>query len=65
MRRFDVHSADQTSLAVWADGAGTPLVLVHGSVSDHTTLAPLVDALLREDVATFSMDRRGLSLHMR
>ncbi len=26
MRRFDVHSADGTSLAVWADGAGTPLV---------------------------------------
>ena len=59
MRRFDVPSTDKTSLAVWADGAGTPLVLVHGSVSDHTTLAPLVDALLREDVATFSMDRRG------
>jgi pimeloyl-ACP methyl ester carboxylesterase len=59
MRRFDVQSADKTSLAVWAGGAGTPLVLVHGSVSDHTTLAPLVDALLREDVATFSMDRRG------
>lgn len=57
--RFDVRSADGTALAVWAEGAGAPLVLVHGSVSDHTTLAPLVDALVRENVAAFSMDRRG------
>ncbi len=59
MNRFDVRSADGTELAVWTDGAGPPLVLVHGSVSDHTTLAPLVDALLGVDVATFAMDRRG------
>jgi len=58
MSRFDIQSADGTSLAVWVDGAGPPLVLVHGSVSDHTTLAPLVDEL-RKDMATFSMDRRG------
>jgi pimeloyl-ACP methyl ester carboxylesterase len=56
--RFDVHSADGTSLAVWVDGDGPPLVLVHGSISDHTTLAPFVDEL-RKDVTTFSMDRRG------
>jgi hypothetical protein len=37
MTRFDVRSADETSLAVWTGGTGTPLVLVHGSVSDHTT----------------------------
>lgn len=59
MSRFDVRSADGTSLAVWVDGdGGLPLVLVHGSVSDHTTLAPLVGALA-QDLATFSMDRRG------
>lgn len=58
MSRFDVQSADGTSLAVWVDGDGPPLVLVHGSVSDHTTLAPLVEALA-QDLATFSMDRRG------
>jgi pimeloyl-ACP methyl ester carboxylesterase len=58
MSRFDVRSADGTSVAVWVDGAGPPLVLVHGSVSDHTTLAPFVEEL-RKDVATSSMDRRG------
>jgi pimeloyl-ACP methyl ester carboxylesterase len=58
MSRFDVQSADGTSLAVWIDGDGSPLVLVHGSVSDHTTLAPFVDELAT-DLATFSMDRRG------
>jgi pimeloyl-ACP methyl ester carboxylesterase len=58
MRRFDVQSADGTSLAVWLEGDGPPLVMVHGSVADHTTLAPLVDDL-REDMAVFSMDRRG------
>ncbi len=58
MSRFDVQSVDGTSLAVWVEGGGPPLVLVHGSVSDHTTLAPLVDEMAK-DLATFSMDRRG------
>lgn len=58
MSRFDVRSPDGTSLAVWLDGDGPPLVMVHGSVADHTTLAPLVDEL-RTDRAIFSMDRRG------
>ena len=57
-RRFDVRSADGTSLAVWVDGDGPPLVLVHGSLSDHTTFDPLVEEL-RCGVTTFSMDRRG------
>ena len=58
MSRFDVQSADGITLAVWVDGDGPPLVLVHGSVSDHTTLAPFVGELA-SDLATFSMDRRG------
>ena len=58
MSRFDVQSRDGTSLAVWVEGDGPPLVLVHGSVADHTTLAPFV-AELATDLATFSMDRRG------
>jgi pimeloyl-ACP methyl ester carboxylesterase len=58
MSRFDVQSQDGTSLAVWAEGGGPSLVLVHGSVSDHTTLAPFVDELAK-DLTTFSMDRRG------
>jgi pimeloyl-ACP methyl ester carboxylesterase len=58
MSRFDVRSEDGISLAVWVEGGGPPFVLVHGSVSDHTTLAPFVDELAK-DLATFSMDRRG------
>jgi pimeloyl-ACP methyl ester carboxylesterase len=56
--RFDVGSADGTPLAVWADGDGPPLVLVHGSLCDHTAFDPLV-AELRGTMATFAMDRRG------
>lgn len=56
--RFDVRSADGTPLAVWIDGDGPPLVMVHGALSDHTRFAPLVDEL-RAGVTTFSMDRRG------
>lgn len=56
--RFDVRSADGTSIAVWADGEGPPLVLVHGALNDHTTDLPFV-AVLRDRLATFAMDRRG------
>ena len=56
--RFDVRSADGTSIAVWVDGEGPPLVLVHGSLIDHTIFEPLVDELA-DTVTTFSMDRRG------
>ena len=58
MHRLDIRSADGTPLAVWVDGDGPPIVLVHGSIADHTTLAPLIDEL-RTDMTTFSMDRRG------
>lgn len=57
-RRFDVRSIDGTSLAVWIEGSGPPLVLVHGSIADHTTFDPFVD-VLRHDWTTYSMDRRG------
>ena len=56
--RFDVRSADGTSLAVWVDGDGPALVMVHGSIADHTTFEPFV-AVLRDSVTTYSMDRRG------
>lgn len=56
--RFDVRSADGTSIAVWADGDGPPLVLVHGGLNDHTTDRPFIDEL-RGTVTTFAMDRRG------
>jgi pimeloyl-ACP methyl ester carboxylesterase len=56
--RFDVRSPDGTPIAVWADGNGPPLVLAHGSLTDHTTFDPLVDQL-QGGVTCFSMDRRG------
>lgn len=57
-RRFDVRSLEGTSLAVWVEGSGPPLVLVHGSMADHTTFDPFV-AVLRDRWTTYSMDRRG------
>jgi pimeloyl-ACP methyl ester carboxylesterase len=47
-RRFDVGSADGTLLAVWVDGEGPPLVLVHGSMCDHTAFDPLAAELRRD-----------------
>lgn len=43
---------------MWAEGTGPPLVLVHGSMCDHTRFDPLV-AELRNGMTTFAMDRRG------
>jgi pimeloyl-ACP methyl ester carboxylesterase len=56
--RFDVYSPDGTPIAVWVDGAGPALVMVHGSIADHTTFEPFV-AVLRHHFTTFAMDRRG------
>lgn len=56
--RLMCKSADGTSLAVWVEGNGPPLVLVHGSMCDHTRFEPLV-AELRDDMTIFAMDRRG------
>lgn len=55
--RFPVRSPDGVDLAVWVDGEGPPLVLVHGSLQDHTISAALV-AELRADFTTMAMDRR-------
>ena len=56
--RFDVRSLDGTLLAVWVEGSGPALVLVHGSIADHTTFDPFVE-VLRDEWTTYSMDRRG------
>jgi pimeloyl-ACP methyl ester carboxylesterase len=56
--RVDVRSADGTSIAVWVAGEGPPLVLVHGSLCDHTRFDSLL-AELGDGVTTFAMDRRG------
>ena len=42
---FTVRSPDGVELAVWVDGQGPPLVLVHGSIQDHTISAALVGEL--------------------
>jgi len=55
---FDLRAADRTSIAVWVDGAGPALVMVHGSIADHTTFEPFVTEL-RNEFTTFAMDRRG------
>lgn len=55
---FKARSADGTPLAVWVDGEGPPIVLVHGSFGDHTAWAVPV-AELRRHFTTFAMDRRG------
>ena len=56
--RFMVRSLDGVDLAVWVDGQGPALVLVHGSLQDHTISSALV-AQLRADFTTMAMDRRG------
>ena len=43
--RFDVQSVDGTPIAVWVEGKGPPVVLVHGPLSDHTTFALLINEL--------------------
>jgi pimeloyl-ACP methyl ester carboxylesterase len=55
---LEVTSADGTTIAVWIGGSGPPLVLVHGSIADHTTFDSFVPSL-RPDFTTFAMDRRG------
>lgn len=55
---IELTAGDGVPLAVWVDGSGPPLLLVHGSLQDHTANRTLVDELVG-DFATFSIDRRG------
>lgn len=55
---FQVRSSDGIPLVVWVGGEGPPIVLVHGSFSDHTAWNLPVGAL-NKHFTTFSMDRRG------
>jgi hypothetical protein len=53
-----VTSRDGTSVAVWINGTGPPLVLVHGMLSDHTTWRFVVP-ILGERCTVYAVDRRG------
>ncbi len=53
-----VVSADGTPIAVWRSGEGQPLVLVHGTVADHTRWAPVLPAL-EARFCVLNLDRRG------
>ena len=55
---MDVPAADGTPIAVWVEGDGPALVMVHGSLADHTTFDPFIEVLARH-LTTFAMDRRG------
>jgi len=56
--RVASRSPDGTEIAVWVHGSGPALVLVHGSIQDHTGSAALVHELA-PDLTTFALDRRG------
>lgn len=55
---FTVRARDGVRLAVWPEGRGPGLVLVHGSFQDHSASAALVREL-RGDFTTYAVDRRG------
>jgi pimeloyl-ACP methyl ester carboxylesterase len=53
-----ITSRDGTPVAVFDEGSGPPLVLVHGTSADHTTFRVLAPRLAAE-WTTFAIDRRG------
>lgn len=54
-----VRSRDGTRIAYWQSGRGSPLLLLHGASSDHTTTWRLVLADLERRFTVYAMDRRG------
>jgi pimeloyl-ACP methyl ester carboxylesterase len=53
-----IASRDGTPIAVFEEGSGPPLVLVHGTSADHTTFRVLVPRLAAGRT-THALDRRG------
>jgi pimeloyl-ACP methyl ester carboxylesterase len=53
-----VASPDGTEIAVFVSGQGRPLVVVHGTTSDHTTWRGVLPHF-EPHVAVHAMDRRG------
>jgi pimeloyl-ACP methyl ester carboxylesterase len=55
---FTVAGADGVPIACSRSGAGTPLLLVHGTTADRTRWGPLLRPL-GERFTVYAMDRRG------
>ena len=53
-----VTSADGTRIAYQRTGSGPPLILVHGTASDHSRWEPLAEHL-RDNFTLYALDRRG------
>jgi pimeloyl-ACP methyl ester carboxylesterase len=53
-----VQSADGTRIAVFSQGVGRPIVLVHGAAADHTTFR-VVGPRLAARFGVHELDRRG------
>jgi pimeloyl-ACP methyl ester carboxylesterase len=53
-----VTSKDGTPIAYWRGGEGPPLVLVHGTASDHSRWAPVLPAF-EQRYTVYTVDRRG------
>ncbi|MFL5675019.1 MAG: alpha/beta fold hydrolase [Chloroflexota bacterium] len=53
-----VASRDSTPIAVFSDGSGPPVVLVHGATADHTTFR-VVGPMLAASYTVHAIDRRG------
>lgn len=58
MSQGSVASRDGTPIASWRSGEGPPLVLVHGTASDHSRWAPVLPAFERRHTV-HAVDRRG------
>lgn len=54
-----ITSSDGTRIAFWKYGVGPPLVLVHGTLADHTTTWRFVLPSLSSQFTVYAMDRRG------
>jgi len=53
-----IHSKDGTPIAYQRSGAGSPLVLVHGTGGAHSRWTPILPALEKR-FSVFAVDRRG------
>jgi pimeloyl-ACP methyl ester carboxylesterase len=53
-----IRSRDGTPIAYWRSGVGPPLLLVHGTICDHTTWTQ-VRLALEPNFTVHVMDRRG------